>query len=118
MVVYYRKEIEKTYDHICNIFIKKEIKNPETFETEFIQEKYIQNQPCRISFKNTPPSSDGNISEFSQEIKLFIDERINFLEGSVIEVFINSEKKIFKQSGSPILYPCHQEILLKNVGYA
>ena len=113
MVVEYRKEIEKTYDHICNIFIKKENKNPETFEIEFIEEAYVQNQHCRISFKNISSTTNDDVSEYSQQIKLFIDEKIEILEGSVIEVIVNGEKTLYKQSGKPALYPCHQEIILK-----
>lgn len=113
MVINYRKNIEKTYGHICNIFIKKETKNPKTFETEFITDIYIENQPCRVSFTTSNVTNNGEIADYSQQIKLFIDEKIKILEGSSIEVDINGEKTLYKQSGKPMLYPCHQEILLK-----
>ena len=113
MVVDYRKDIEKTYSHLCNIFIKREVKNLETFETKFITDTYIENQPCRISFNTSNVTASGEIAEYSQQIKLFIDEKIKVLEGSSIEVTISGEKTLYKQSGKPMLYPCHQEILLK-----
>lgn len=113
MVVDYRKEIEKTYDHTCNIFIKKEMKNPKTFETEFITDVYIKNQPCRVSFKASNVTGNGEVADYIQQIKLFIDEKIKILEGSSIEVTINEETTLYKQSGKPMIYPCHQEILLK-----
>ncbi len=117
-MVDYRKQIEKTYDHICNIFVKKEMKNPQTFEIEFIEDTYIQNQPCRVSFKNINNTSNGEVAGYTQQIKLFIDEKIKILEGSSIEVVISGEKTLYKQSGKPALYPCHQEILLKVEEYA
>lgn len=113
MVVDYRNEIEKTYNHNCNVFIKKEVKNENTFETEFITETYIQNQPCRVSFKSYNTTSNGEVAGYTQQIKLFIDEKIKILEGSNIEITINGETTLYKQSGKPALYPCHQEILLK-----
>lgn len=117
-MVDYRKEIERTYNHICNIFIKKEVKNIETFETEFITDAYIKKQPCRVSFKASNVTGNGEVADYSQQIKLFIDEKIKILEGSSIEVVISGEKTLYKQSGKPALYPCHQEILLKVEEYA
>ena len=117
-MVDYRKEIERTYNHICNIFIKKEVKNIETFETEFITDTYIKKQPCRVSFKNINNTSNGEVAGYTQQIKLFIDEKIKILEGSSIEIIVNGEKTLYKQSGKPALYPCHQEILLKVDDYA
>ena len=113
MVIDYRKDIEKTYNHCCDIFIKKAIKNTDTFETEFITDIYIKNQPCRVSFKASNVTSNGEVADYNQQIKLFIDEKIKILEGSSIEITINGEKTLYKQSGKPMLYPCHQEILLK-----
>ena len=112
-MVDYRKDIEKTYNHCCNIFIKNEVKNIETFETEFITDIYIKNQPCRVSFKTSNVTGNDEVADYSQQIKLFIDEKIKILEGSSIEVTINGQKTLYKQSGKPMLYPCHQEILLK-----
>ncbi len=112
-MVDYRKDIEKTYNHYCNIFIKKEVKNIETFETEFITDIYIKNQPCRVSFKASNVTGNGEVADYSQQIKLFIDEKIKILEGSSIEVTINGQKTLYRQSGKPMFYPCHQEILLK-----
>ena len=112
-MVDYRKDIEKTYNHYCDIFIKKSVKNNQTFETEFITEIYVKKQPCRVSFKTSNVTGSGEVADYNQQIKLFIDEKIKILEGSSIEVTINGEKTLYKQSGKPMLYSCHQEILLK-----
>lgn len=108
----YRKAIENTYSHICNVFIKKPIKN-ENFETEFITETYIENQPCRLSFGTSNTTTNTDVAGYTQQIQLFISEKIKIQEGSSIEVIANGVSTIYKQSGKPKVYPCHQQIILE-----
>lgn len=109
----YRKDVERMYMHTCNIYIKTEEKNPLTFETEFVQKTYIKNQPCLLTYGSSASAGTGEVADVTQSIKLFIDEKIKVKEGSYIDVTVNGETTTYKQSGKPMLYPCHQVIALK-----
>lgn len=114
----YRGDIENTYEHICNIYNKEPFVNEETKLTEFRDVRVYSNISCRISFKNDSHTQDNNIGTFTQKIKLFIDNRINIPPGSTIEVTYNNITNKYKQSGKPITYPCHQEVVLQEVDFA
>lgn len=117
-MINYRNDIESTYEHVCNIYNKQSVFNEETKLTDFKDIEVYSNIPCRISFKDESVTKDSNVGTFTQKIKLFIDNRINIPPGSTIEVTYNNTTNKYKQSGKPIVYPCHQEIILQEVDFA
>jgi hypothetical protein len=73
----------------------------------------IENQPCRLSFSSNPSATDGDIAEINQTVKLFFAPEIKVKEGSKIIVTQNGVTTEYKQSGTPAVYSCHQEIFLE-----
>ena len=74
----------------------------------------IENQPCRLSFKTAPSTSDnGAVAETAQTVKLFLAPELQVKEGSKITVTQNGVTTDYKRSGAPAAYPTHQEIQLE-----
>lgn len=110
----YRRAIERLYEDRCNIYESGYIKDVETGITKPKNNiLVIENEPCRISFKNSVPTSQTeSIANISQEIKLFIAPEHNIKEGSKIVVTRNGKELEYKCTGASALYYSHQEISL------
>lgn len=110
----YRRAIERLYEDRCNIYESGYIKDLETGITKPKNNiLIIENEPCRISFKNSVPTSQTeSVANISQEIKLFIAPEHNIKEGSKIVVTRNGRELEYKCSGASALYDSHQEIVL------
>ena len=109
--------IEILYDHTCTIKEYKSVKDPITKITSKRDAVIIENQPCRLSYKNVTSSNQNEANaDINQIIKLFISPDIEIKEGS--KIFISHEGRTteFKHSGRPAIYNSHQEIILEYVG--
>ena len=75
----------------------------------------IENQPCRISFETTLPTTKNNdtVQEKVQNIKLFMSPDLTIQPGSKIVVSQNNREGIYKSSGVPAMYATHQEVALE-----
>lgn len=114
-----KKAIEGLYNGRCNIYEYRPFKDPITKRTVNKEVCVIENQPCRLSSKSVPQTSEGNISIVSKVITLFISSEININPGSKIVVTQNNVTDEYKNSSKPSMYSNHQEITLELFkGYA
>ena len=69
----------------------------------------LENQPCKLSYKNITSTTDEKVAKLVQTIKLFISPNINIKAGS--KLIINDKEYV--RSGESAIYPNHQEIILE-----
>lgn len=108
-----KKHIESLYTGTCTIYEYKPVKDPDTKRTTSKEVVVIENQPCRVSYKNIQTSGEGNMSKLSQIIKLFISSECSIKPGSKIVITQNNTTTEYKNTGEPAIYSNHQEIVLE-----
>ena len=111
-VVKVRKALEKGYIGTFTVIEHKKVIKP-NHTTGFDDVEVLVDQPCRLSFSSIPSTSDGDIPEINQTVKLFFAPEITVKEGSKIVVTQNGVTTEYKQSGTPAVYQTHTEILLE-----
>ena len=111
-VVKVRKALEKGYIGTFTVTEPKKVTKP-NHTTGFSDVEVLVNQPCRLSFSSIPTTSDGDVAEINQTVKLFFAPEIEIKEGSKITVTQNGVTTAYKQSGTPAVYSTHKEILLE-----
>nr|DAL93840.1 MAG TPA: head closure knob [Caudoviricetes sp.] len=115
----HKKAIESQYEHICIIKEFKSVKDPVTKVTSKKDVIVLENQPCRLSYKNVTSTNQTEANATVQQtIKLFIAPEIKIREGSKIFVEHEGRTTEFKHSGKPAIYSSHQEIVLELVDNA
>lgn len=108
-----RKIYESMYEGYCTVIEYQKIKDPVTMVTKFQEVEVISNQPCRLSYKSSPMTSDGNTSSVTQEIKLFLSPDVMIKDGSKLIVTQRGHTKFYTNASEPMIYENHQEITLK-----
>lgn len=108
-----KKAINSLYKGLCTIYEYKEVTDPNTKRTNHTEVMVLENQPCRLSFKNISTSKDGSVSQLTQVTKLFIDSECTINPGSKIVLTQNNRTTEYKNSGEPAIYTNHQEIILE-----
>lgn len=109
-----RQAIESLYDGICTIISKMDVTDPVTNITKPQDVIIVENEPCRLSYKNDYAMEDSESADtVKQIIKLFIKPELDIPPGSKIEVTQNGKTSVFSNSGSPATHYSHQEIVLK-----
>ena len=81
--------------------------------TGFADVPVLVDQPCRLSFASSPVTGDGDVSTVTQTVKLFYAPEVRVKEGSKITVTQNGITTEYRQSGTPMVYATHAEILLE-----
>ena len=109
MVSRTRKAIEMLYRDKCTIVEYQPIKDPMTKRTNNKEVIVLENQPCKLSYKNVTSTEQGKVAKLEQTIKLFISSDIEIKAGS--KLIINNKEYV--RSGEPAIYPNHQEMLLE-----
>ncbi|EGT4599348.1 hypothetical protein DFW26_07780 [Clostridioides difficile] len=104
-----RKAIEMLYRDKCTIVEYQPVKDPITKRTNNKEVVVLENQPCKLSYKNITSTEQGKVAKLTQTIKLFISPSINIKAGS--KLIINNKE--YARSGEPAIYPNHQEIILE-----
>ncbi|EGT3800267.1 hypothetical protein REL12_005760 [Clostridioides difficile] len=104
-----RKAIEMLYRDKCTIVEYQPIKDPITKRTNNKEVVVLENQPCKLSYKNITSATDGKVAKLEQTIKLFISPDIEIKAGS--KLIINDKEYV--RSGESAIYPNHQEIILE-----
>lgn len=117
MIINSKNAFNILYTGICDIY---EYENTMDNETKIIKQKSVikyENIPCRVSYYNnssnivaTKENSYNNI--ITQKVKIFLDNNIEIKAGSVIIVTQNGKTTKYKNSGEPVIYTNHQEIML------
>ncbi|WP_270943108.1 hypothetical protein [Romboutsia lituseburensis] len=108
-----KKHLESLYTGTCTIYEYEPVKDPDTKRTISKEVVVIENQPCRVSYKNIQTSGEGNMSKLSQIIKLFLSSDVCIKPGSKIVVTQNNTTTEYKNTGEPAIYSNHQEIVLE-----
>ncbi len=111
-VVKVRKALEKGFIGTFTVTEHQKITKPNR-TTGFSDVDVLIDQPCRLSFSSSPSTSDGDVAETTQTVKLFFAPEITVKEGSKITVTQNGVTTAYKQSGTPAVYSTHTEILLE-----
>ncbi|HGL5527905.1 TPA: hypothetical protein ACKFIY_003723, partial [Clostridioides difficile] len=104
-----RKAIEMLYRDKCTIVEYQPIKDPITKRTNNKEIVVLENQSCKLSYKNIVSATDGKVAKLEQTIKLFISPDIEIKAGS--KLIINDKEYV--RSGESAIYPNHQEIILE-----
>ncbi len=114
MVSSLRKAVESQYIGLCTVAEYGPVKNPTTKITKNVESNVINNEPCRLSYKNiSQANSTGTGSVLVQVIKLFIAPELKIKPGSKITITQNGETTEYKNSGKPAIYSSHQEVILE-----
>ncbi|HBH0321683.1 hypothetical protein C4226_19470 [Clostridioides difficile] len=114
MVSRARKAIEMLYRDKCTIVEYQPIKDPISKRTSNKEVVALENQPCKLSYKNITSATDGKVAKIEQTIKLFISPNISVKAGS--KLIITNQNNITKEyirSGESAIYPNHQEVILE-----
>ncbi|HBF4080029.1 TPA: hypothetical protein KOT11_000339 [Clostridioides difficile] len=109
-----RKAIEMLYRDKCTIVEYQPVKDPVTKRTNNKEVIVLENQPCKLSYKNIVSATDGKVAKLEQTIKLFISSDVEIKSGS--KLIITNQNNITKEyvrSGESAIYPNHQEIVLE-----
>ncbi|CZR82946.1 hypothetical protein CDFC105_43850 [Clostridioides difficile] len=104
-----RRAIEMLYRDKCTIVEYQPIKDPISKRTSNKEVVALENQPCKLSYKNITSATDGKVAKIEQTIKLFISSDIEIKAGS--KLIINNKEYV--RSGESAIYPNHQEIILE-----
>lgn len=114
-----RKAIELTYEGLCTVTEYRQVKNPDTRETEQKEVTVLENQPCALSQTSlAAPQQAETTNNLAYDAKLFISPDITFHSGSKIRVIQDGMDYEFEQTGEPFRYPTHQEIKMKRIDRA
>ena len=108
-----RKAIERLYDGICIVTVRKEYER-DNESTGFKDAVVLKDEPCHLSKSNISSTHNGEVAtSISQVTELFISPDVSIPPGSKITVTQNGKTTDYKQSGEPMLYATHQEIILE-----
>ena len=111
-VVKVRAALEKGYTGTFTVTEHKKVTKPNR-TTGFSDVEVLVDQPCRLSFSSSPSTSNGDIAEINQTVKMFFAPEITIKEGSKITVKQNGVTTEYKQSGVTAVYQTHKEVLLE-----
>ena len=107
-----RAAIESLYDGKCTVTVRQEYEK-DNGSTGFIDTVILEDEPCRLSFKNTSSTNEGEAAaSVSQVTELFISPEVDIPSGSKITVTQNGETVDYAKSGVKAKYETHQEIIL------
>ena len=109
-----RKHIESLYLGTFSAYERVKMKNPETKVTEFVEQEYISNQPCKLSFKYFTSTSGDTTAATSLTTKLFYAPEITLKEGSKLVVNQNGREYILCNSGIVRYGINHNEVEVTN----
>lgn len=102
------------YSGLCTVYEYFEITDNSTGITGFEEKPVYTDIPCRLVYKLSDTSTQGASAAYAkQEVKLILANDIFIKDGSKISVFQNGVTKVYQNSGEPLVYSCHQEIILK-----
>lgn len=102
------------YRDKCTIVEYQPVKDPVSKRTNNKEVVVLENQPCKLSYKNIASATDGKVAKLTQTIKLFISPNIEVKAGS--KLIITNQNNIIKEyirSGESAIYPNHQEVILE-----
>lgn len=109
-----RQAIESTYDGVAKVIEHQKIKDEQSKLTYFEDKVVLENQPCKLSFKNlSTVRQSESAAAIIQTIELFISPDITIKPGSKIIVTQAGITTSYTYSGVPAVYDTHQQIILE-----
>lgn len=112
-VVKYRKALERGYEGVCTITNAQEYEKPNG-AIGFKNVTIVENQPCRLSFGNSPVAQAGSgVYNANQTIKLFLAPEIEVKAGSIITITQHGVTTTYQCSGLPVKRDSHQSFELE-----
>ncbi|HBF7900670.1 hypothetical protein KLL36_19390 [Clostridioides difficile] len=109
-----RKAIEMLYRDKCTIVEYQPVRDPITKRTNNKEIIVLENQSCKLSYKNTVSAEQGKVAKLVQTIKLLISPDIQIKAGSKLIITTqNNVTREYVRSGETAIYPNHQEIILE-----
>ncbi|WP_250278884.1 hypothetical protein [[Clostridium] colinum] len=109
--------IKKLYTGFCDIYEYESFIDEKSYITKQKSIIKYENIPCRVSYYNNSANivaSKENLFNniITQKVKIFLENNIKIKAGSVIIVTQNGKTTKYKNSGEPVIYTSHQEIML------
>jgi hypothetical protein len=110
-----RRAIESLYEDEVTVTEYQDVTDEETKMTRKQPVTVLENEPCRLSFKQLAGTSqEGDAAVLSQVTKLFLAPEITIKAGCRLTVTRkNGWTMEYASSGIPAMYETHQEIILK-----
>ena len=103
-----RKAVESLYDGVCTITEHQKVKK-ENKSTAFEEVVVLENQPCRMSFKNVNSANQTDTaSVVTQTITVYLSPDVLVKPGSKLTITQNGVTTVYKSSGTPAVYSSHQ----------
>lgn len=114
MVNGYAKAIKSLWNGTCTIIVRKPVTNEANGRTELKEFTELENEPCRLSFKNVNTTGENNeASPVQQVTELIISNEVVIPAGSKLIITQNGRIGEYEKSGEPAVYSVHQEIIIE-----
>lgn len=112
-----KNTLKLLYTAFCNIYEYESFIDENSFIKKQNSVLKYENIPCRVSYyKNSYNVLVAKESLFNnsitQRVKIFLDNNIKIKAGSIIVVTQNGKTTKYKNSGEPVIYTSHQEIMI------
>lgn len=106
------------YKDACSVVEHRKITDPITKKTGFDDVTVVEDQPCRLSYKQIPTTAGGNVASMDQQVKVFLPPEVEVKAGSKVIVTQHYDCRDdivteYAASGVPAVYPSHQEVSLE-----
>ncbi len=113
----FKREIEKTYTDLCNIYIltDNEVDGIITGDSERL---LYENVPCGLSFKNNDAAVQSDNSKVDDTLMIFLSNEYKIPINSIFVVRHENREYRLISSGNPSVYEMHQQIMLRFENYA
>lgn len=109
-----RKAQERLYAGKCTITEYQKVKDEQTRLTRDVETVVLEDEPCRLSFETLHAAvRSESAAAVSQTVKLFISPEVSVPAGSRITVTQDGKTADYTCSGTPAVYPTHQEVMLE-----
>lgn len=108
-----REALESLYTGVLMVTESVKVRK-DNKSTSFEDVVTLEGVPCRLSIKtlsSNNPSDKGH--NLRQQIKVFLTPDVVIKPGSRLTITQNNVTRSYKYSGAPMVYSCHQEIILE-----
>ena len=113
-----KKAIESLYTGTCTVIEQRKVQKANK-STGFENIIVLEDEPCRLSFKNISSTSSGDVAASLKQVTvLFLSPSVTVKPGSKVRVTQNDVTADYESSGQPAIYPSHQEVILDFKGWA
>lgn len=114
MVSVYEKALKRMWTGSCSVYVRELHINPDNGRDEAAEILLHENIPCRLSFSSISSAGQNeSAATVQQVVKLFLAKDIEIPPGSKLVVTQEGKTTAYAKSGSPAVYPYHQEIMLE-----